>query len=251
MIGASYGLVELPREAQTAAEALRVADQRMYADKGRRSPRAEQQTHDVLMRTLSERAPALGSHVEGVADLAGRVARELALGAEDIDSIIKAAQLHDIGKIAIPDAILHKPGLLDETEWALMREHTLIGERILAAAPALRKVATLVRSSHERWDCQGYPDGRAGEDIPLGSRIIFVCDAFEAMTADRTYALPMTPDEALESSSAKTPARSSIPGRGGVLPGLESRPGAHRPHERGFGCAGSSPPHPFLIYAFL
>ena len=197
MIGASYGLVELPREAQTAAEALRVADQRMYADKGRRSPRAEQQTHDVLMRTLSERAPALGSHVEGVADLAGRVARELALGAEDIDSIIKAAQLHDIGKIAIPDAILHKPGPLDETEWALMREHTLIGERILAAAPALRKVATLVRSSHERWDCQGYPDGRAGEDIPLGSRIIFVCDAFEAMTADRTYALPMTPDEAL------------------------------------------------------
>ena len=96
----------------------------------------------------------------------------------------RAAELHDIGKIAIPDSVLNKPGPLDATEWELMRSHTLIGERILGAAPALRPVAKLVRSTHERWDGGGYPDGLAGEEIPLGARIIFICDAFDVMTSD-------------------------------------------------------------------
>ena len=97
------------------------------------------------------------------------------------------ADLHDIGKAAIPDAILSKPGPLDDGEWAFMRRHTLIGERIVASAHALTSVAKLVRSSHERWDGAGYPDGLAGDAIPLGARIIFVCDAFDAMLADRPY----------------------------------------------------------------
>ena len=98
-----------------------------------------------------------------------------------------------MGKMAIPDAILAKPGPLDELEWSFMRRHTIIGERILAAAPALVPVASLVRSSHERWDGDGYPDGMAGEEIPLGARVVCVCDAYDAMVSERPYRKALTP----------------------------------------------------------
>src|SRR5207248_10325782 len=104
----------------------------------------------------------------------------------------------DVGKIAIPEAILNKPAPLDDEEWAFMRRHTIIGERILAAAPALRPVASLVRFSHEHWDGSGYPDGLAGEDIPLGARIIAVCDAFMAMTQPRPGRTTMSHADALK-----------------------------------------------------
>ena len=110
---------------------------------------------------------------------------------------MRAAELHDIGKIAIPDAIIDKPGPLDDEEWRFMRRHTLIGEGMLSAAPALASVAKVVRSSHERFDGAGYPDGLAGAAIPLASRIVFVCDAFHAMTSDRPYGVGMSADEAL------------------------------------------------------
>ena len=122
----------------------------------------------------------------------------------------RAAELHDIGKIAIPDEILRKPGPLDEIEWELMRKHTLIGERILGASPSLAPVARLVRSSHERWDGEGYPDGLAGEDIPLGARIIFVCDAFDAMRKRASLLAPRVISEAPSPRSAAGPAPSSI-----------------------------------------
>jgi len=89
--------------------------------------------------------------------------------------------------VAIPDAIMNKPGPLDTEEWAFMKRHTLIGERIVAAAPALAAVAHLVRCSHERVDGGGYPDGLAGDEIPFGARIVAVCDAFDAMISDRAY----------------------------------------------------------------
>src|SRR6202011_3473920 len=92
-----------------------------------------------------------------------------------------------IGKVGIPDTILNKPGPLDAEEWAFMRNHTLVGERIIAAAPALAQPAELARWSHERYDGDGYPDGLAGEAIPLGASIIAVCDAFDAMTSTRPY----------------------------------------------------------------
>jgi len=125
------------------------------------------------------------------------VGRELGLGPEALDEIARGAELHDVGKVAVPEAILGKPGPLDEAEWQIMRQHTVIGERILAAAPALRPVARLVRSSHERWDGSGYPDGLVGERIPLGARIITVCDAFDAMRQARPYAASMTEAQAL------------------------------------------------------
>ena len=148
----------------------------------------------------------------------------LELDDEQIDHVRHAAELHDVGKMAIPDAILDKPGPLDDAEWEFIRRHTIIGERIVAAAPALRPVAALVRSSHERWDGAGYPDGLAGEEIPLGARIVAVCDAFDAMVADR--ALPRRhgrrPTRSPSSSAAR--ARSSTPPSWRRSP----RPGAGR-----------------------
>ncbi len=197
-IGSSYGAVQLSTCAGSAERAMVVSDQRLYATKHGRSGAARQQVHDVLMRVLREREPDLDAHVREVAVLSRRVGEALGLRGTALDEVSIAAQMHDIGKVAIPDTILGKPGPLDEAEWAIMKQHTVLGERILAAAPALGSIATIVRSSHERWDGRGYPDGLAGEAIPLGSRIVCACDAFHAMTSDRPYAARRSVEEALE-----------------------------------------------------
>ena len=197
VISASFGAIALPGECADADEALRIADQRMYAHKNGGRPSARSQSKDVLLRVLAERNADLGTHGTLVADLAGAVARELGLDGVAVEAIAHAAELHDIGKVAIPDAILSKPSALDEAEWAFMRRHTIIGERIVAAAPALSGVAELVRSSHERWTGGGYPDDLSGEQIPLGARIVAVCDAYDAMTTDRPYRVALSSDAAL------------------------------------------------------
>ncbi len=125
------------------------------------------------------------------------VARSLALDAEQLDEVLRAAELHDVGKLAVPDEILSKPGPLTDAEWQFMRQHPIIGERILNADPALRPVARLVRASHERWDGGGYPDGLAGAAIPLGARIIAACDAYEAITSERCYQAARSQTEAI------------------------------------------------------
>ncbi|MEA2219319.1 MAG: hypothetical protein QOJ35_1945 [Solirubrobacteraceae bacterium] len=197
VVGCSYGSVLLPHEAHSADLALRIVDQRMYLDKQGGRPSAVSQSKDVLRQALSERYPDLEPHVSRVADLADGVARRLGLPEAQIGEVRLSAELHDVGKVAIPEAILDKPGPLDETEWHFMRRHTLIGERIVAAAPALAGVARIVRSSHERVDGGGYPDGLAGSAIPLAARIVFACDAFEAMTSARAYSGPMPEQDAL------------------------------------------------------
>jgi HD-GYP domain-containing protein (c-di-GMP phosphodiesterase class II) len=196
-VGASHGLVEIPAEADSPAVALRLADDRMYSKKGSRRGSAREQTHNVLLGLLREREPDLHDHLCHVGELAADVARTLGLDTEEIDDIRRAAELHDIGKAAVPDAILNKPGPLSEHEWTFMRRHTYVGERILAAAPALAGVASLVRSSHERWDGAGYPDGLVGDEIPFGARVIAVCDAFDAMTSNRPYATARPPEAAI------------------------------------------------------
>ena len=185
-IQASLGVVLLPHEADSADHALQVADERMYANKRSRSA-ARSQVGEVLVRTMHAKQPELDEHSSNVAELATRVARRLGLRGEDLDEIARAAELHDIGKVGIPDAILNKSSRLTDGEWEFIYQHTILGERILHGAPALRPVARLVRASHERWDGTGYPDRLRGEEIPLGARIVSVCDAYEAMTADRSY----------------------------------------------------------------
>ena len=198
MITCSYGKVMLPAEAVDAEHALHVADQRMYLQKNGGRASAGRQSSDVLLRALSERHPSLGDHVNGVAELAVSIGERLGLMPEQLEDLRRAAELHDMGKVAIPDAILDKPGPLNDAEWEFMRRHTIIGERILQAAPALERVATIVRSTHERMDGKGYPDQLAGEAIPLAARIVLVCDAFEAMTADRSYRKAMSAEVAIE-----------------------------------------------------
>jgi diguanylate cyclase (GGDEF)-like protein len=186
-IGSSWGSVLLHEEAADATVAMQLADRRMYARKNGGRPSVGRQMRDVLLATLTEREPGLAAHVHDVAALAVAVGRRLDLTPVELDELARAAELHDIGKVAIPDSILCKPGPLSDEEWAFMRRHSVIGERILLAAPTMAGVARLVRSHHERMDGTGYPDRLTGEEIPLGARIISVCDAFHAMTNHRAY----------------------------------------------------------------
>jgi two-component system cell cycle response regulator len=149
------------------------------------------------IRELDAREPELRAHMDHVASYAALTARRLGLGEELVEEVVRAAELHDIGKVAVPDRVLHRPAPLDEEAWALMRQHTVVGERMLLRAPALESVAAVVRASHERWDGGGYPDGLADEAIPIGARIVAVCDAYDAMVSDRTYRAGMPPAAAL------------------------------------------------------
>jgi diguanylate cyclase (GGDEF)-like protein len=186
-VGASHGRVSLPADAGSGAAALQLADTRMYAckDAGRASTR--RQSRDLLLQLLREQQPELEEHSGDVGELVTVVGARLGLDRHALDHAEHAAELHDVGKVAIPAAILDKPGPLDEDEWALMKRHTIIGERILSAVPALVPVGRIVRATHERWDGDGYPDGLRGAEIPLGARIIAVCDTFHAITTDRPY----------------------------------------------------------------
>ncbi len=151
----------------------------------------------ALAEALVERDRYTGEHSESVVDLVEVVARGLALSKRDVDHVKAAALLHDIGKVAIPDDVLNKSSPLDGDEWKIMREHPVIGERILRAIPGMGPIARIVRHEHERFDGSGYPDGIAGEEIPIGARIILACDAYHAMTSDRPYRKGMSHADAV------------------------------------------------------
>src|SRR4051794_21628107 len=153
---------------------------------------------DRLCRALAKRAPRMGTHHRTVAALAATVAEHIGLGDEQLRVVIRAAEVHDVGKVLLPDAILNKPAALTPAELALMRRHAVDGERILAAAAEPAPIPALVRASHERWDGSGYPDGLRGEAIPLGARILTICDAYDAMTHARPYRPARSAPEAAE-----------------------------------------------------
>jgi len=196
-IGASYGAVLIGREASSLDHALQLADERMYQRKRSRRAVAGDHTRDVLMSILSVREPSLEDHSSAVAELCLAVGRRLGMNPEELDELARGAEFHDVGKVGIPDEILAKPSKLTEVEWEFMRQHTILGERILNAAPPLRPVATIVRSTHERWDGRGYPDGLCEAQIPLAARIIAACDSYDAMTTDRCYRTGMSREQAI------------------------------------------------------
>ena len=195
-IVSSFGAVILPDEATDAGQALQTADERLYAQKYSHRGESER-TMSALLAALAIREPELEAQRAGVGTLATEVGRMLGLRRDELEDLERAAQLHDLGMLAVPDEILHKPGPLDEREWAFVREHTIVGERILRAHPALRSVAGIVRASHENWDGTGYPDGLAEAQAPLAARIIRACNAYVAMTSERPYRKAFTDDEAL------------------------------------------------------
>jgi two-component system cell cycle response regulator len=198
-ITCSCGMAMLPVDAKDITLALHIADERLYSQKdNRQRSNTRTQTGAALLQALEEREPELRDHLDAVAELSVAVGRAMGLSGEVLEDLRRAAELHDVGKVAIPDAILQKPAALDDSEWDFIRRHTIVGERILNAAPALTEVARIVRASHERWDGAGYPDGLQGEEIPLGARIVAVCDAYNSMTSNRPYSRTNSNEEALQ-----------------------------------------------------
>jgi two-component system, cell cycle response regulator len=198
-ITASAGFTLIPHDASDVTLALHLADERLYSQKeGSRRTTVSSQTGAALLQALEEREPELRGHLDHVAELSQAVGRSLGLTGAELEDVARAAQLHDVGKVAIPDAILQKREPLDAEEWDFIRSHTLVGARILGAAPALETVAKIVRASHERYDGGGYPDRLAGEEIPLGARIVAACDAYNSMISNRPYGRTLSSQEALD-----------------------------------------------------
>jgi len=209
-LSASVGIAQYTR-GLSPDELLKAAGDRMRAARASGGGRADatgsadEQSENAaqqdavfgLAEALIERDRYTGEHSAEVLDLVEQVARGLALDEQEVQRIRYAALLHDIGKVAIPDDILNKPGKLTDEEFEVMKTHTVAGERILRAIPGLGAVARIVRHEHERFDGKGYPDGISGSQIPIGARIILACDAYHAMTSTRPYRQAMDHREAI------------------------------------------------------
>jgi len=189
----------------------------------------------ALSKSLDARDGYSGEHSEEVVFYAVEVAGTLGMTSEEIAEVSQVALLHDIGKIGIPDSILRKTGTLDAVEWAVMKNHTIIGYELASSIASVAHIAPSIRSEHERWDGTGYPDGLEGRQIPIASRIVLVCDAFHAMISNRPYRRAMSKNEAIEelhlhSGSQFDPvvveALLSVMGSGRMMLGTN---GAHRP----------------------
>ena len=162
----------------------------------RRRLHAESLGVQALLAAIDARDHYTGDHSKSVVSLSAQVARRMDLSARQIAETEQVALLHDVGKVAVPDHILQKPGPLDEHERRLIEEHPVVGAKIVRSIAGLAHLAPAIRAGHERWDGRGYPDGLAGDDIPVISRITFVCDAFDAMTSDRPYRRSLGVDRA-------------------------------------------------------
>ncbi|UJA19533.1 diguanylate cyclase [Thermoleophilia bacterium SCSIO 60948] len=180
-------LLVAAREALEEAQSLGGATFSVWSG-GREAPAAIAM-HGELVATLESALGDAERSVDGltVASLATMLAEKIGLGPDAVSHIATAARLHDIGKSAVPAEILAKPGPLDATEWAIVRQHPIVGERLIASMPGMATVARIVRHSHERWDGGGYPDALSGGEIPFGSRIVLVADAFLAMRSELPY----------------------------------------------------------------
>jgi diguanylate cyclase (GGDEF)-like protein/putative nucleotidyltransferase with HDIG domain len=187
---AEAGLAELV--VRQAAVLLEQCESREARD------RLYRETLAALSNALEAKDGETSDHTQEVAELAIEVGTVLGLPADELRHVELGALLHDIGKIRIPESILTKPGPLSEEQWRIMRSHTEVGEQILSPIDSLKEVLPLVRSSHERWDGSGYPDGLSGTDIPLGARIVAVCDAYRAMVEERPYRPARSRGEAIE-----------------------------------------------------
>ena len=197
-ITASSGVAQIPEEAADPSDALRLCDRRMYARKHSRRTSAAAQTRDVLLATLAASHEVSPARASAVARAAERVGADLGLSGVWLQDLGHAADLRDVGNVAVPAAILAKPGPLTDSEWEFVRRHPVIGERIVASAPALAGAGRIVRGTHERFDGTGYPDRLAAEEIPLEARIIAVCDAYHAMTSERPHRRARTHGQALD-----------------------------------------------------
>jgi len=194
------GVVLLEAAALTLIAALAVHQREAWLTARARDERldtARRAALGVAGATLHATDGETAEHSDEVAQLCEVLCEEFGIEGDERMRVLMAAHLHDIGKVSVSSDILKKPGPLDADEWAVIKEHTLVGERIVAAVPELDEAATLVRHSHEHWDGSGYPDGLAGDEIPLGSRVVLTADAFHAIRSDRPYRSGRSSREAL------------------------------------------------------
>lgn len=177
-----------------------VADELAFRQALRALRRREMETASLqaLLAALEGRDEYTGDHSQAVVDLARAVATRLGIDNEELEAVEQVALLHDLGKVGIPDAVLRKPGPLTDAEWEILRTHPGLGADIIARLETLAHLRPAIRAEHERWDGTGYPDGLAGEAIPIPSRITLTCDAFHAMVSDRPYRAAMPKDQAIE-----------------------------------------------------
>jgi len=176
-----------------------VGDELAFRESRRAAERLERQmaATEGLIAALQARDDYTAEHSTTVVELAVAVGSRLGLADDELHELEQVALLHDIGKVGIPDDVLRKPGALDADEWDIMRRHPAIGAGIVGGLPHLAHLAPAIRAEHERWDGRGYPDGLAGESIPLASRVTFACDAFHAMVSDRPYRRAMPREDAV------------------------------------------------------
>lgn len=192
----SVGVSHIPADSTDPIEIVRIADERMYAQK--HGDGSHDARHiDTVIRVIQRFAPMIDTHRTELSPIVRETALKLSVPASEAGTIASAFEVRDVGYYAVPDEVLQKPGPLNDAEWALMRTHPVVGERLLGISPTLRGVAKLVRSSHERMDGNGYPDGLPGKDIPLGARIIAIAAAFDAMVSTRPHRKPMSVDDAI------------------------------------------------------
>ena len=198
----SIGIACYPDEAKSRNELVYTADQDMYREKklahganpvrktARKPGSNSGESFDLLdsmVSAVDNKDYYTRAHSEEVTEYALWIAQELGLSEEAMKTIRNAGLLHDVGKIGIPDEILRKPGLLSDEEYDVMKQHPVVGAMIVSSIPGMADIIPGVRHHHERWDGKGYPDGLAGETIPLLARLLAVADTFSAMTTDRPY----------------------------------------------------------------
>jgi response regulator RpfG family c-di-GMP phosphodiesterase len=193
MIRGAVGRALVPGDAADAAAAIEVATRRAIAERRARPGDEELRPPDDPLDVLPLERPRYQ-----VAEVAARIGRRMGLASTELDDLEAAAHLRDVGNMALPNAVLTRAGELPGHEWEFVRLHTIVGERLLAANFGMENVSRLVRSSHERWDGGGYPDGLSGAEIPLGARVLFVCSAFQDMTSARAHRPARGASEALE-----------------------------------------------------
>ncbi len=196
-ISRAHGVVTLPEDASEPNGALQLAGRRLAADKRHQRQSAKHQAHDALMAILNARRPDMGAHLRAVAFHAISVGRLLGVSREQLDDLTFAARLQHIGMLSVPDDLMEAQSRLPASQSELIRGLPAAGAEIVASAPALTQVAALVRSGHENYDGSGYPDGLAGDQIPLGSRILAVCVAYVVLTSERVDQHAFSQDEAL------------------------------------------------------
>lgn len=192
----SAGAATAESRAVSLAQALKTSDDLMYRQKFQHGARS--QVVNTLMAALAERDYITEGHARRLAELCLVLGRQVDLSAQQLNNLTLLAQVHDLGKVGIPDGILFKKGPLSKEEWEIMRQHPEKGYRIAIASPDLSGIANLILKHHERWDGNGYPLGLKGRDIPVECRILAIADAFEAMTSDRPYRRAMSREEALK-----------------------------------------------------